>query len=101
MYSFSAFFATSKILEEDKPNCTNNSSAGPECPKQSLTPILITLVGRFADKTEHTASPNPPIVLCSSTVIIRPVSLAAFIIKGSSKGFNSVYIYHSCRNAFF
>ena len=50
--------------------------------------LFNTGTGASSDKTSATAEPNPPITLCSSTVTIAPVSLAALIKISLSIGFN-------------
>src|SRR3989339_1482102 len=63
-----------------KPYLTNNSSGLPDSPNVSLMPTLAIGTGAFSTSTSATAPPNPPIIECSSTVTIAPVSAAHLTI---------------------
>nr|WP_330389112.1 hypothetical protein [Alkaliphilus peptidifermentans] len=63
------------------PYFSNSSSGFPDSPNVSAVPILFRGTGQFSEITSATAEPKPPIMLCSSTVTILPVSLAALIIS--------------------
>ena len=51
-----------------------------------MTPMRRTGTGSFSLTTEQTASPRPPMMLCSSTVMMRPHSRAAVRMIYSSMG---------------
>ena len=49
------------MLSVSRPYFFRSSSAGPDSPNVSFTPIFITCVGAFSESTSHTALPSPPI----------------------------------------
>ncbi len=59
----------------------NNSFGAPDSPNVSLIPTFFTIVGQDSPTTSLTAEPNPPIMLCSSTVTIAFVSLLILILN--------------------
>lgn len=86
-----AYFAsfslmTSAICSAERPNSFSRSIAGPEWPYTSLTPMRVTGVGQCSESAVETASPRPPMMLCSSTVMTRPVFFAEAITSSSSSG---------------
>ena len=70
-----------------RPYFSRRATAGPDSPKQSWIPIVLTGVGALRESTSQTAEPRPPITECSSTVTTFPHSLAAETIRSSSIGF--------------
>ena len=74
------------MLSASSPYFLISSTAGPDSPNVSITPIFRTGVGSFSESTSHTALPSPPITECSSTVTTFPVSFAAATISSSSIG---------------
>ena len=87
IYYFTNSFTLAAILSPSNPNSLISSTAGPECPNTSFTPICNTGVGSCSDHTSHTARPNPPITECSSTVTTLPVAFAASNTSSVSNGF--------------
>jgi len=75
------------ISEKVSPCFSKSSSAGPIPQKVSLNPIILMGTGLSSARQPATASPNPPRMLCSSTVTIPRLSWAAWIMIFLSRGF--------------
>ena len=85
-YFLRAAFTVLAMFSAERPNSLRRSTAGPECPNSSFTPIFITGTGQQQVTASATAEPRPPMMLCSSAVTIRPVSLAHLQISSLSRG---------------
>ncbi len=62
------------MVAASRPYSFSRSHAGPEQPNSSCTPTRRTGVGSFSLRTAQTASPRPPMTLCSSAVMTLPHS---------------------------
>ena len=85
-YRPSISFEVLQMVAASRPYSRSRSHAGPEQPNLSCTPTRRTGVGSFSLRSEQTASPRPPMTLCSSAVTILPHSLAALRMMSSSRG---------------
>ena len=59
---------------------------GPDWMYRSCSPIRSIRVGRCWPSVSATAPPSPPMTVCSSTVITRPVRSAAATMASTSRG---------------
>lgn len=92
-YYFTNAFTFSQMLSASSPYFLISSTAGPDSPNVSITPIFRTGVGSFSESTSHTALPSPPMTECSSTVTTFPVSFAAATISSSSIGLARIKVW--------
>ena len=65
---------------------SSSASLGPDSRVDVLEPDPVDAVGRCSESVSATAPPSPPMTVCSSTVITRPVRSAAATIASTSSG---------------